>query len=664
MAKKAELKAVLTLDNLQFARSIKNSINLAKDLAKSFARSPIQSSFVAGMMGARKGLQLAGGAATAFASAMKVGLQIAGTAAVAIGGAIAIAGKFAIDAAAQYQDFNTTFEVLLGNADKAKARMKDLAQLADSTPFTLDQVAKASTMLEVLTNGTLSAGKGLRMIGDIASGTNTDFSEVAQNVGRLFSEIRSGLPMGRALLHLTEIGAISGPARGQIEQLAAVGKTAQAWQLAQQEFQRYAGMTEKRAKTWNGMISTFHDKLSAGLRAMGDPLIKGLTEGLIFVTKFLVNAIPLFAAVGKKMGEGIKAGTELIVGIFTDPAALVSPFISLLKAGFLEVGNIFLATMKTAVEIIGSEGFFSNLAQGFEGLALTVGGYFMKAFENVSAFLGAMVDAMLDKLPKSLGGNAASAEDKAALKEKSIADRKLAYAAYQEALSYPVGSRGREEFAATAKSAMARSNAELGGAIGATPTMQERIQKNLTENGKNSDAAIAMGSAKMKSAADSLSENIIAAAKNFEVIDVLGASDEYSKAAKGLLELMQKGKEKIAEATKEDGKSFSQTFMGGREIAGVADLHTARRTTSIFSLGERRSMENKRMHDLMVKGSPAERRGTSDFARHAVRSGDRARARSAQKEAMRLANDQKTSLEVEKEIRDKFDIIIKSLVTE
>ncbi|MFR7733459.1 MAG: hypothetical protein ACLU7D_08945 [Collinsella sp.] len=58
----------------------------------------------------------------------------------------------------------------------------ELADFAAHTPFQqLPEIAAASRTLETLTDGALSTGQGLAMVGDVASGTNPPFGRARRD---------------------------------------------------------------------------------------------------------------------------------------------------------------------------------------------------------------------------------------------------------------------------------------------------------------------------------------------------------------------------------------------------------------------------------------------------------------------------------------------------
>lgn len=685
MAAKAELKGVLKLDNLQFVRSIKQATDLAKNLARSFAKNPLQASFVAGMMGARKAISLSSSAVTRLASGIRIGATIATVAGTAIAGVFALVAKSAIGAAAEAETFATSFEVLLGSASAAKQRMAELAKFANTTPFELPEVAAASRTLETLTKGALSTGKGLTLVGDLAAGTNTRFEEIAVTVGRLYDAIRSGRTAGESLNRLQEVGGLTN--RSKIEGLITAGRTAEAWKEAQSQLSRYSGMMDKQSKTWTGRMSTFGDSIKESLRQFGAPLMEGLKPALAMLTVETDKLAPKAKAFGDQFSSGVKAGTEIIVGIFTSPAKLIDPAVHLLKGGFLAAGNVLIAGVRAAMQIIGGEGFFSSLAQGFRGVAMIVGGYFMSAFQKPAAYLMATVEAALARIPQALGGSGEREAAKAAL------EGARARAADSESRSIAAGGSSTEKgrrHGDNARKYMAEAEELYQTANGPSATIEQRADRILKkgEVGTQSDAVIREGEALLRDSAGQLFDTVGAALKNFKVTDVLGAGAEIRKGMIGIGTLRAKGAEAIARAPAPppgpeeapaprakfaasllssggmkgasmlSGASFSSDLISpkqhpGLTPAGAANMQSSSRTTSLLSLGERRSSDNATRAEAMSRGI---RMGAGGLSASGVRRGDRERTKEVQRTRARQTEGEKQTQILDEIKKQMFDM--------
>lgn len=183
---------------------------------------------------------------------------------------------------AKQQNIETAFEVLLGSAEAAKQRVEELTTFAGSTPFTRDEIYESSRILQVFTGNALSTGDGLKMVGDIAAGTQQEFGDVALWIGRMYDAMKSGNKIGEMTSRLQEMGAINGEARKRLEKLAESGQDiSKKWPKATKEFQKFDGMMEKMSGNLSnlflGVKSFFNNNI---LKRMGTGLSNALTPAL------------------------------------------------------------------------------------------------------------------------------------------------------------------------------------------------------------------------------------------------------------------------------------------------------------------------------------------------------------------------------------------------
>lgn len=204
-------------------------------------------------------------------------------------------GAGAIKASAQIETLQTAFVPLLESAAAARDRIGELQQFANLTPFALPEVAQASRVLQVLTKGALATGDSLRLIGDVASGTNQPFQDVAMWVGRLYDGLKSGAPVGEATMRLMEMGAMSAETKLKLEQLQKEGvKGSAIWAIAQRDFASFAGGMALQADTMAGKWSTLQDSARTALGAIGNAIAPAAKVLLDFLTK-VTDALAVLA---------------------------------------------------------------------------------------------------------------------------------------------------------------------------------------------------------------------------------------------------------------------------------------------------------------------------------------------------------------------------------
>lgn len=181
-------------------------------------------------------------------------------------------------------DFETAtlqFETLLGSADAADRRIRELFDYARSTPFTNQQVLSGGRLLELYGEAALGAGQGLRMVGDMASAVAADFAEVAGWTGRAYDAIQSGRPWGEAAQRLSELGILSGSARARLEAMTEAGADGSTvWRAFQQEMSRFDGAAARLGETFAGVTSTISGQWTEIRRVLGEGLFDQASAGM------------------------------------------------------------------------------------------------------------------------------------------------------------------------------------------------------------------------------------------------------------------------------------------------------------------------------------------------------------------------------------------------
>lgn len=239
----------------------------------------------------------------------------------AVVGAFAAAGigqtiKTSIDLEVQQQNLESSFEVLLGSKKKAQKRIDDLTTFAGSTPFTRDEIYKASRTLQVFTGNALSTGKGLKMVGDVAAGTNSEFTDVALWVGRMYDGIKNHQAIGEATSALQEMGAISGQDRTKLEALAKSNKKiSETWPQAMKAFQKYDGLMEKQSNNLGNLLLGVKSFVTNNIfKKLGKGLGDGISPGLRKFRQWRSENKELIA----EMGTGIEKFSAQISGQAVD----------------------------------------------------------------------------------------------------------------------------------------------------------------------------------------------------------------------------------------------------------------------------------------------------------------------------------------------------------
>lgn len=220
--------------------------------------------------------------------------------------ALELAGKLwsviskPIGVAGEFEQYEVQFEVLLGGIAEARERINELSEFAAKTPFEFPEIIRASRQLEVMTNGAISTGEGLRLLGDTAAGVGVPIDELAMWFGRLYDSIQSGRPAGEAMMRLQELGAMSGETRGEIERLMSQNAdAAEVWDYFTESMGRFDGMMQRQSETYEGMVSNLDDSITLLNRAIGMVLLPMAKE----IVDFIIPAVEMLEKLFKSAAE-------------------------------------------------------------------------------------------------------------------------------------------------------------------------------------------------------------------------------------------------------------------------------------------------------------------------------------------------------------------------
>lgn len=322
-----------------------------------------------GMVGSadvNAGLRAIGSAASSLQATL-AGIAASVGAVVSLGAAIQQSVKFN----AELEQQAVAFKTLLGNAEAASRRMKELTKFAAETPFELPEVVQASKILQSLTNGALASGDGLRLVGDAASAVGRPLEDVTMWVGRLYAGLQTGTPVGEATLRLIEMGMISGTTARKLNDLAETGQGAgRAMEILRETFGKLGGAMADQSKTFNGLISTLKDTFNLALADIGKPLFDALKEGVS-------ELIPIVENIGLRIG----AWSRLAIQSWRD--GRISEFIGLTIQAGVEVGIEAFSDLKTWIINIFTD---QSIANAIGNATVTIIAGIAKAFIDLNTF--------------------------------------------------------------------------------------------------------------------------------------------------------------------------------------------------------------------------------------------------------------------------------------
>ncbi len=255
MADKLQLE--ITLENGKFVISAKQAGDALDELKKK-------------ANGAGGGGGKGGGGFDAFSSSIQTAIgYLKGFIALKAVQFIFDLGKSAIKAAGEFEQTAVSFEVMIGNADKAQKLMMDIKNFAASTPFTMKGLADNAKLMMSFGIESENVMDNLKMLGDVAGGNQ----ERMNALSLAFSQCAStGRLMGQDLLQMVNQGfnplqimsEKTGISIGELKKKMEAGQISfdnvrSAFQAATSEGGKFFGMMDKQSQTIEGKLSTLED---------------------------------------------------------------------------------------------------------------------------------------------------------------------------------------------------------------------------------------------------------------------------------------------------------------------------------------------------------------------------------------------------------------------
>lgn len=315
--------------------------------------------------------------------------QLAMDALRALGSAISNVASEMVSGNAEMERYETQFGVLLGGTDKAKQRLKELAEFGAKTPFELPEIVRADKILQGFGLHSAEAAKKFGMsgadirtlAGDLAAGTGQSFEDMATYLGKFASG-----STGEAISRFQELGITTR------EELAKMGlqfsksgelttPTAEAFTvLAKVAQQKFGGMMDAQSRTFEGMVSNLNDWKSQTLRTIGEPIFEVLKDKLGAVLDFLNK--PETKAMIDNFAQGLAAALgNVVTWIEANWPTIEAIVVGVFNAISDTWNNVLRPVIDFAIELFSS--FYNNIDSNMSAASDSID----EAMSNINAIV-------------------------------------------------------------------------------------------------------------------------------------------------------------------------------------------------------------------------------------------------------------------------------------
>ena len=288
--------------------------------------------------------QTASGLGSKLKSGFATGAKVAGAAIGAVASGLSAALVAGVKYNAEIEQYQTSFEVMTGSADKAAETMDKLVDLGAKTPFETSDLANATQLLMNYGFTADDAVEKMTMLGDISQGSADKMQRIAMAYGQMSSAGKVQLEDVKQMIEagfnpLQEISESTGESMASLYQRISDGALSVDEITASMERStaaggRYFQSMEKQSKTLSGQFSTLKDNASQALGAFAQSssdaiagnILPTLNDGISKITEQLkAGNMGALGQIGGQMIAGLVSSiTQKLPMLLTTTSSLLS----------------------------------------------------------------------------------------------------------------------------------------------------------------------------------------------------------------------------------------------------------------------------------------------------------------------------------------------------
>ena len=303
-----------------------------------------------------------------------------------------------------FEQFEASLKTILGDADKAKKLIGELAEFARTTPFELPELQAATRSLLSYGFESEKLIDTLTRVGDVSSALSLNINELAviygkgRVAGRLYQGDINELT-GRGIPIIQEFAKQFGVTDAEVRKLTETGRLnfpqlEKAFISLTSEGGKFFDQMKNQSQTVAGQLSNFNDQFTGAQVALFDALKPAIVTTIDSVSQIVgkvANTKGLFddvAKIAKDFSDTLKENPELIesaaksiqgamVQALKSAAGLAQEFATFLKenpdslAKTIELMTVFLQLLAKATVVAAQ--LAQLTVQGYQNLGLVTG---------------------------------------------------------------------------------------------------------------------------------------------------------------------------------------------------------------------------------------------------------------------------------------------------
>lgn len=338
----------------------------------------------------------------------------------AMGTGIALGVKYN----ASIEQYQTSFEVMTGSADKAAEVIERLKKVGAETPFELPELADTTQLLMNYGFTADDAMDKMMMLGDISQGSADKMSRIATAYGQMSSAGKVSLEDVKQMIEagfnpLQEISESTGESMASLYKRISKGtlsvdEITASMERATSEGGKYFQSMKKQSQTVNGLISTLKDNAQQLLGEVVKPISESMAKELLpsainameqLTTAFQTEGVDGLIQAGGQIITNLLLGiAEAMPNIIDTAVQVIAVFISninvnlpqILSAGGRILQSIINGCLQLLPLLVGLA--FNIITTLLTGLAQNAPALMQQGIQMISGY----VNSILSQLPKVL----------------------------------------------------------------------------------------------------------------------------------------------------------------------------------------------------------------------------------------------------------------------
>lgn len=310
------------------------------------------------------------------AGGLKKGLSITAGAIAGVTTALGAGTVAGVKYNATIEQYQTSFEVMTGSAEKAAEVVDRLKKLGAETPFEMPQLAEATQLLMNYGFTADEAIDRMQMLGDISQGSADKMQRIATAYGQMSSAGKVQLEDVKQMIEagfnpLQEISESTGESMQSLYDrissgTLAVDEITASMQRATSEGGKYYQSMEKQSQTISGMISTLKDNAQQLLGEVVQPITESFSTKLLpaaidainqLTTAFQEQGFEGLIAVGGQIISNILLGiAQSMPNIILTAVQIIQSIVTNLQANMPQImtagGQILLALIQGVAQLL------------------------------------------------------------------------------------------------------------------------------------------------------------------------------------------------------------------------------------------------------------------------------------------------------------------------